>query len=306
MATISIKYGRQDADGVVGREATQSHALPTSEGGVIWVNVPVPAPFSDDTDLFVELPSGYTLSDAIGVHPVNYDMEWELDSGTRYTYQGTAVSADMTWLITFIAEPVAGIREPDVLTISFGRLDAGDDLRDGSEDVSEAVITTEGDAYWLSVPLQMPTTALPGFMYFDLPPGYSFLSATSLNGTAFEEDGWKREGATDRYVYRPTPPLAPASTETPWPTTILARPRVAETTIGVNGYCSVGDVIRASGVPNAPRLDVVAFIANGFDQINAQFNISSSELRLVPPIQDNDIIDALKRLNIDLLWVVCC
>ena len=136
-------------------------------------------------------------------------------------------------------------------------------------------------------------------MYFDLPPGYSFLSATSLNGTAFEEDGWKREGATDRYVYRPTPPLSPASMETPWPTTILARPRVAETTIGVNGYCSVGDVIRASGVPNAPRLDVVAFIANGFDQINAQFNISSSELRLVPPIQDNDIIDALKRLNID-------
>ena len=283
MAAIAIRYGRQASDGTIDREASQAHALPTSEGDVVWVNVPVPSPIATAPVLFVELPADHTLADAVGVPPADYGMGWAHDSGTRYTFEPAVAVAEATWLTTFIAEPTAGIRQPDVLELGLGRLAADGTLHAGSDSVAQAVVTTEGDVYWLSVPLQTPTDALPGYMFVDLPTGYAFLSATSLTGTAFEADGWTREGATDRYVYRPDVAFVPVAMDTPWPTTILARPRVSEITIGVNGYCVVGDVIRASKVPNAARQDVIAFITNGFDHINALFNISSRELRLVPP-----------------------
>ena len=307
MATITIKYGRQVDGGAVEREASQAHALQTSEGNTIWVTLPIPAPIPAAPQLFLELPDDYTLIEAVGLPPADYVVGWQPDGNTRYIYDPEVVRApihEVPWLTTVIAEPVIGVVSADALTMRFGRLDPDGAVHAGTDTRAQAVITTEGDVYWLAVPLQSPTHAIPGHMFIELPAGYSLLSATSLIDMGYEADGWKREGATDRYVYRPEDvqggaALRPAFLDVPWPTTILAHPRVQEVTIGLNGYCTVGDVIRASKVRNAPRLDVIAFITNGFDHINALFNISSSELRLVPPITDTDLIDALKRLNID-------
>lgn len=307
MAPIAIRYGRQALDDTIDREASQAHALPTTEGHVIWDTVPIPSPVPAFPRLFVELPPEYDLIDAVGLPPADYVVGWQPAGGTRYVYDPEVVRQprhEVPWLTTVIAEPVLGVVSADALTVRFGRLDPDGAVHAGTDTRAHAVVTTEGDIYWLAVPLQSPTNDAPGHMFIELPTGYRLISSTSLTDMAYEADGWQREGATDRYVYRPEDvtggaALRPAFLDVPWPTTLLARPRVSEVTIGVDGYCTAGDVIRASNVRDASRSDVIEFIANGFDHINALFNISSSELRLVPPIVDTDLIDALKRLNID-------
>ena len=66
-----------------------------------------------------------------------------------------------------------------------------------------------------------------------------------------------------------------------------------------HGYCTVGDVIGAAGATDAIHADVRRFIFSGFKHINAQINLYSRDIKLVPPVDDQDIVEALERLNID-------
>ena len=269
---------------------------------MVWPTVPVPAPTPEYPVLFLTLPDDHVLVDAIGLPPADYFGGWYPGDGTTYLYEPPVVrdkTEEVSWRTTVIADPVGGVAEAGALILQLGVVSEDGALSSGIENLSRAIKTAEGNVYWLSVPLLRPTVDIPGRMFVELPDEYELDSVISLARTPFEEGAWQREGATSRWVYRPEYDLLPVVVDEPWLVNVLARPRVQDIIIGVNGYCSVGDVIRATNVRDAPRLDVIAFIENGFDHINAQFNISSIELKLVPPIEDQDLIDALKRLNID-------
>ena len=300
MAPITISYGRKDRNGIVVDEESLSHAVLTSEGNAYWFLLPIPPPIPDKPQLYLTLPEGYDLVGAVGLPPAEYAGGWQRQGFSQeYTFQPVVIRPirhETPWLTSVLAMPTIGSNDVESLQIRYGLRDEDNNVVGVVQVAADAVITTEGDAYWIMVELPQPEANAP-IMFVEMPAGYELLTATGL-GTASYHEPWQRQGLTNVFTYRPPfvrPPIYPV----PWITNLLARPQVVDITIGVNGYCTVGDVIRASDVRDAARLDIIAFIHNGFDHINAQFNIGSIGLNLVPPITDQILIDALKRLNID-------
>ena len=301
MAPITIFYGRRDAAGVVADEQSLGHAVLTSEGNAYWFLLPIPPPIPAKPQLYLTLPEGYDLVGSVGLPPAEYAGGWVRQGLSReYTFRPAFVRPirhETPWYTTILAMPTIGTNDVEALEIRYGRYDDAGNVVGDVQEVADAVVTTEGDVYWIMVELPQPDTDGPT-MFVELPVGFELIAATGL-GTALYHEPWQRQGLTNVFTYSPPVVRGPGRFSTPWITNLLGRPQVVDITIGTNGYCTVGDVIRASDVRDAARLDVIAFIHNGFDHINAQFNIGSVQLNLVPPITDRNLIDALKRLNID-------
>lgn len=190
------------------------------------------------------------------------------------------------------------------ITLSYGRRGT-DGIVDGEErDQAQAVATTEGDVYWPRVPLPPPTPDHP-VLFIVLPDAYTLIDVIGFNAADWTEM-WERDGETSSWHYESDVMQAPEY-DNPWPVQVIARPGTptdasgepSVIVIGRNGYCDVEQVKIASGVYVDEDRTYIQFIQTGFKHINAQINVHSSKFKLVPPIEDQDIIDSLERLNID-------